>query len=85
VADQLTTRGPHEEHWFGWRGGWELLKRPQMTDLSPEALTEGPLRDKKNVGDEMKDVAVVHERGDVEALAAGAGTRAGTGTAPKRT
>jgi len=24
-----------------------LLKRPTMTDLSPEALTEGPLRGKK--------------------------------------
>lgn len=75
-------RGPHEERWFGWRGGWELLKRPQMTDLSPEALTEGPLRHKHSTGNEMNHVRPATERADVEALAAGAGARAGTATTP---
>lgn len=73
-------RGPHEERWFGWRGGWELLKRPRMTDLSPEALTEGPQRSKTEVGSEMGRVKSA-ERGDVEASAAGVGTRSGTRTA----
>ena len=57
------------------------MKRAQMSDLSPEALTEGPLRSKHNMGDEMDQVIPNgHERGDIEALAAGSGTRAGTGT-----
>jgi hypothetical protein len=38
------------------------LKRPIMTDLSPEALTEGPLRGKKKGGHGTSDVAV-----DIEA------------------
>ncbi|GFZ45710.1 hypothetical protein JCM24511_03439 [Saitozyma sp. JCM 24511] len=37
----LLARGPHEHGWVGWRGGTQLLKREQMVDLSPEAITEG--------------------------------------------
>lgn len=54
-----------------------------MSDLSPEALTEGPLKHKRQAASEMDEVPPAPEgpdRGDVEALAAGAGTRAGTGS-----
>lgn len=37
----LLARGPHEHGWVGWRGGTQLLKREEMVDLSPEAITEG--------------------------------------------
>lgn len=37
----LLARGPHETAWIGWRGGRQLLKKEKLTDLSPEAITEG--------------------------------------------
>lgn len=37
----LLARGPHETGWIGWRGGHQLLKKEKITDLSPEAITEG--------------------------------------------
>jgi hypothetical protein len=52
-----------------------LLKRPIMTDLSPEALTEGPLRGKKKGGHGTSAVAV-----DVEAIGE-RGTADGTSVA----
>ena len=39
----LLARGPHETGWIGWHGGAEVLKRERLTDLSPEAITEGKL------------------------------------------
>jgi hypothetical protein len=36
----IFARGPHESGWVGWSGGWQLVRREKMTDLSPTALTE---------------------------------------------
>ena len=76
---QLISRGPHEERWFGWRGGWELLRRPALVDLSPEALTEGPLHQEAGaVGTEavvgtrsMTDLEVVGEGGEKKGTSLG--------------
>ena len=67
VQKRLIRRGPHEERWVGWRGGWELLKRPAITDSSPEALTEGPLRGQEKSGDETTGVVAVLQASDSEA------------------
>ncbi|KAK4687476.1 hypothetical protein P7C73_g2642, partial [Tremellales sp. Uapishka_1] len=40
--------GPHEVGWIGWSGGSNVL-REKMTDLSPEALTEGMRKKKADV------------------------------------
>jgi hypothetical protein len=67
---ELIGRWPHEERWIGWRGGWELLKRPAMTDLSPESLTEGPLHQWK-AGDGILGAIVSAEARDPEAMGEG--------------
>jgi hypothetical protein len=41
------------------------LKKPKMTDLSPEALTEGPLRHKQDAENEMTGIPA-NARVDVE-------------------
>ena len=47
-----------------------MLKRPTMTDLSPEALTEGPLRGKKMEkhapSSNAVDIEAVGERGTAD-------------------
>jgi hypothetical protein len=43
------------------------LKRPQMTDLSPEALTEGPKRDKTLAENELGHVEATRPE-NLEAL-----------------
>jgi len=60
AKQKLIRRGPHEKRWVGWPGGWELLRRPTMTDLSPEALTEGPLRGHGKPGDDTTGVIVLY-------------------------
>jgi hypothetical protein len=77
ICDQdLMRRGPHEERWIGWRGGWELLRRPAMADLSPEALTEGPLHPERG-GDGMTGVIASPGARDPEAVGEG-GEKTGT-------
>lgn len=54
------------------------MKRPVMTDLSPEALTEGPLRGKAKgkhapSGDAV-DIEAVGERGTTDATSVGVRT-----------
>jgi hypothetical protein len=60
-------RGPHEERWFGWRGGRELLRRPAMVDLRPEALTEGPLH-RERVDDGITGTVAISGSNDPEAV-----------------
>jgi hypothetical protein len=79
---ELISRGPHEERWFGWRGGWELLKRPAMVDLSPEALTEGPLHHERG-GDGRSGVVATSGARDREAVG-GVGGKIGTRLDPAR-
>ena len=77
------SRGPHEERWFGWRGGWELLRRPAMVDLSPEALTEGPLHQEDRGGDDLAAVVATPSMRDLEAVGEG-GEKKGTSLGPTR-
>jgi hypothetical protein len=79
---ELMGRGPHEERWFGWRGGRELLRRPAMVDLSPEALTEGPLHQERG-GDGKTSVETGLGVRDSEAVGEGGG-KIGTGLDPAR-
>ena len=67
AKQKLIRRGPHEKRWVGWPGGWELLRRPTMTDLSPEALTEGPIRGQGKPGDDTTGVIAVLRASDPEA------------------
>jgi hypothetical protein len=46
----LLLRGPHEHRWIGWGGGWQLLKKEKLTDLSPSAITE-KVKGREVVGD----------------------------------
>ncbi|KAI0382210.1 MFS general substrate transporter [Hypomontagnella monticulosa] len=46
----LVTKGPHEKHWIGWRGGWDLRKPKENTQpiSAPpdiEANSEGTTKD----------------------------------------
>jgi hypothetical protein len=75
-------RGPHEERWFGWRGGRELLRRPAMIDLSPEALTEGPLHQERGADGTIVVGATPVSR-DPEALGESEG-KTGTALDPAR-
>jgi len=79
---QLIRRGPHKERWFGWRGGCELLRRPAMIDLSPEALTEGPLHQEKEGDGITRSIAICGSK-DPEAVGESEG-KAGKGLDPTR-
>jgi hypothetical protein len=79
---ELISRGPHEERWFGWRGGRELLRRPAMVDLSPEALTEGPLHQERG-GNGTAGIKATPGARDPEAVGESEG-KVGTGLDPAR-
>ena len=55
-----------------------MLKKPMMTDLSPEALTEGPLRGKKKEGlaksGNAEDIEAVGDRGTTDGTSVGVRT-----------
>jgi hypothetical protein len=55
-----------------------LLKKPMMTDLSPEALTEGPLRGKAKgkhaPSSDAGDIEAVGEPGTIDGTSVGVRT-----------
>lgn len=74
----LMIRGPHEKHWVGWRGGWNLKKskeekvQPSTAEadveanvdrIGPEAVVEVPAQIQKEDEPSREKVAYDGEKG----------------------
>ncbi|WVF72050.1 hypothetical protein IAT40_006862 [Kwoniella sp. CBS 6097] len=75
----LLSRGPHEVGWIGWSGGGQILRREELDDLSPEAVTEKVRVKKKVLKHDTKEAGSVSGPGLKTDANAGVGAGPGIG------